>query len=404
MKKVKYLIILISIIVLSWVLPKSSQLMRDNALPNNMVYYSSVEHSFVSLYRDSKKNNLVRKNSRSGKIYSNSEFDSILPLLYYRQLVVDRKMPKEICGKKILLGDLQSKSFFYHMSPTKKNTPKIKLYTMFESNSGRVRLKMPLDFFRLTNKIEFINAEDNSVNIPKSEMFQNLFDINDFKFPAVLTATNPNPKKAYDEGSFILDSENHLFHLKMMNSKPFLKKINMPKDLHPVYISILEPLDHSFYAFVYGKYGKVYQLTTDNYRFQEIDCPKYDINKDKLKIMANPFFWTLSVINKDTKISYALLASNKKVIDKDTINFKGEYNHIENYTFPFVLSFESDYSNFLYPSFIINSYINILVNLFFLLIFIVILKIKKREMAIVPIVLILFTGIYGLISILIFEE
>ena len=80
--------------------------------------------------------------------------------------------------------------------------------------SGRVRLEMPGDLFRLKDNIEFIDPETNTVKEEKSNLFMKVFIQKGFKFPAKRVAGNPSTRKAYDEGYFIIDSNDKIFHLK----------------------------------------------------------------------------------------------------------------------------------------------------------------------------------------------
>ncbi len=404
MKNIKYPIILLAILMLSWMLPKLSHLINDSASGSVFTYYSSVERNFVTIDYDDIKGKLIRKNLQTQKTYSSYEFDSILPMFYYRQLLADGRMPKEIHGVAVDRKQLREKSFFYRMSPMTKNTPAIPLYTLFESMSGRVNLKKPNDFFRLTDKITFLTPEDNTINESKSADFNRLFHANDFRFPARLVAGNPSDRKPYDEGYLILDSNNQLFHLKMVNGTPFIKNVKMPKHISPVFISTQEPADRSFYAFVYDKLGKVYLLTTNHYQFVEIPCPPYDINKDNLRIMANPLYWNVEVVNKAGKVIYALNASTKKVVDE--YNFKNEIEKktIFAYLFPFSIGFETPYSRFIQPQIYFNSWWSLISNIIFLIIFIAVLKIRKQKIDIASVLITLFTGIYGCIVLLIIRD
>ncbi len=404
MKYIKYPIILLAILMLSWLLPKLSHLISDDAQKRNFIYYSSIEKNFVTIYYDNVKGKLIRKNLQTQKKYTAAEFDSILPMFYYRQLLTDGKMPKAIHGVAVTTKQLREKSFFYRMSPMKKNTPAIPLYTLFESMSGRVNLKNPGDFFRLTDRIEFLNPEDNSINEQKSTKFNRLFQVNHFRFPAKLVAGNPSDRKPYDEGYFILDSNNQLFHLKMVNGNPFIKNVKMPKEITPVYIGTQEPADRSFYAFVYDKKGKVYLLTTNRYQFVEIPCPPYNINRDNFRIMANPLYWNVEVANRKGKTIYALNTNTKQVVDKCTLQNPDREKDMFIYLFPFSIGFESSYTRFIYPQFYLNSWWALISNIIFLIIFMAVLKIRKQQIGIIPIVITLFTGVYGCIVCLIIRD
>lgn len=401
MKFIKCLIILTTVCILSWLLPQLSRLINDEGTKNIFAHYSAIEKSFVVIDFDEVQEKLVRRNFKNDKHYSAYEFDSILPMFYYRQLFADGRMPTSIHGVEVTRKQLAEQSFFYRMSPRKKNVPKIPLYTLFESMSGRVDLQSPGDFFRLTDKIEFLYPENSTVNHLKSEKFNKLFHIKGFHFPAVLVAGNPSDRKPYDEGYFILDSNSHLFHLKMVNGKPFLANVNMPTTIHPVFIATQEPADRSFYAFVYDTNGDIYLLTTNNYAFQKIASPPYNIDIDNLQIMANPLYWNVSVLNKRGREMYALDTKTKKVVDSCSIKNPERRKNLYDYIFPFVLSFESYNSYFIWPKFLIKGGWAFLSNFVFLGILLLIFGIRKQRLKLYPIILVILAGIYGLLAYLI---
>ena len=175
MKIINNTIILLATCLLAWIIPDLYHLATDKASKNLFSYYSSVEESFCTIDFDDVKERLVRKNVKTNQEYSEAEFDSILPMFYHRQLLSDGRMPDSIHGVPVTTKDVRKKSFFFRYNPTDKNKPHIPLYTLFESISGRVRLEMPGDVFRLKNAIEFIDPETNLVNQAKSALFMKEF-------------------------------------------------------------------------------------------------------------------------------------------------------------------------------------------------------------------------------------
>ncbi len=398
------MIIIVSVLSLAWIMPQLLHLAVDSPSRGGFVYYSSIEKAFVTMEFDEVKEKLIRYNLKTNKEYTSSELDSVLPMFYYRQLLSESRMPKEIHGVPIDVKQIRSKSFFYRMSPYNKNKPSVPLYTLFESISGRVNLQPPGDFFRLTDKIEFLNPESNSVIKEKSRKFNYVFNARNFKFPAKIVAGNPSERKPYDEGYFILDSNNEIFHLKMVNGKPFLKNINMPENIKPVFIEVQEPKDHSFYAFVFDENNDLYIITTNNYAFQKITCPKFNIDKDKLKIMTNPLYWNIEVKTENKKEYFAIDAKTKKLVDKHSFSIQKKESVLLKYLFPFTIQFESSNTRFIISKINFSNYYSILINVIFALIFMIISKIKKQKYKLIPYVVILITGIYGFITMLIFNN
>ncbi|QZE15243.1 DUF4857 domain-containing protein [Halosquirtibacter laminarini] len=400
MKNIRYLIIIITTVILSWAMPYTYHLVYDKAPSNVFSYYSSVDHAFCTVLFNEKEERLVRRNVVTGKEYSQSEFDSILPLFFCRQLLADGRMPEKIDGQEITPDRINLKTFNYNYSPKEKNRPQIPLYTLFESISGRVRLEMPGDMFRITDKIEFLRPNSGDVDLVKSRKFQQALESHGFCFPPRQFAGNPNPRKPYEEGYFILDRQNQLFHLKMVNGKPFVRKISIPDGLTPLFIETQEPADRSFYAFIFGTKGELYSLTSNQYQFHAIPIPKFDPETNHLSIMANPLYWCVSVISRNGKENIAISTTDNRIVDQYTETNPKTKGSFTKYLFPFSLDFTSPYSSFIKPVFYLGSRWALVGNVFFAFIMFLIYKGRKKE----NIVWTCLTGIFGFCASLLFNR
>jgi len=404
MKPIRYTIIMLASITLAWLLPSFYHLLSDNSGSNVFTYYSSVEEAFCSIDFDEQEERLIRYNVKTNQEYSEAEFDSVLPLFYYRQLLSDGRFPDTINGRAITLKEVNSKSFFYRYNAKDKNTPSIPIYTLFESFSGRVRLEMPGDVFRLNDKIEFINPETNMVDNEKSELFMSVFEKKDFQFPARAAYGNPSTRKPYDEGYFIIDNSGQIFHLKMVNGKPFLKNTNFPENINPVHISTQEPDDRSYYAFVFDDQNNVYLMTTDNYRIETIPTPGFDCNKGRLMIMANPMYWNVIVLSSRGKECYALHADTKELVDSLSLLTPAEYDFTLSNILPFELRFTSGNTDYIQPSISFATWWVLLTNLLLVGVFVFIGKRKNKQVQVFELVWIGLSGVFGFIPCLIFKD
>jgi len=404
MKILNYTIILLTSLLLAWLLPMLYSLATAEAGQNIFSYYSSVEKSFCTIDFDDTKDKLIRKNIKTNYEYTEAEFDSILPLFYSRQLLADGRMPETIHGIPVPPKEIRRKNFFYRTNPSDKNRPRIPVYTLFESFSGRVNLEMPGDVFRLNNKIEFIDPETNSVKKEKSELFMKAFLKRNFAFPAKFAAGNPSTRKPYDEGYFIIDNNDRLFHLKMVNGKPFLKNINISSNIKPVYITVMEPDDRSFYAFMFDSNHKLYSISTNNYELEEIPCPQFNLNKDRLMIMANMLYWNVNVIAPEGKLVYALDAKNKSVVDSAVFKRELPEKAFIRHILPFTLSFEASNTKYVFPKIKTGSAYIFIFNILFTILFITINVYRKKDFKLIPTLWIACTGLFGFIPSIILQK
>lgn len=403
--KIRNLLILLITLILSWLLPALYHMLTAEASGRFFVYYSAVTQHFCVIENDAETAELIRKDITTEEHYTLNEFDSILPLLYYRQLLADGKMPKHIAGKQISSQDAHLKNFFFKYKPLMKNSPFIGLYPLFESASGRVDLKMPDDVFRLKKSFEFIRPETNTVNTTKTQTFQTVFEATNFAFPAKLVAGNPSPRKPYDEGYFVIDAKDNLYHFKMMKGNPFLKKIQLPEKCIPSFFAPYEPNDRSFYGFLIDQEGTVYVVNTAAYGLQKLDCGQVDLDKNFLVIMGNPLYWTVRILAPQQEKVFAFDAQSKEKIATHTFKQANKQKQGNVYLFPFELKWTNPLSKYILPQLSFGSYAvlgfnSILAILFF---FLTRRKQKPKEQ-IASVLWILLTGIFGGLAILLLKK
>lgn len=201
------------ILVLSlWLIPWFYHFMTAQPIRNPFTLYSCIIDDFACL--DYSENKGVQYKDRNGHLYSDRQFDSILPFFYYHQLASDGRLPDSLNGIKLTPQKIGLTNFIFRQSASDINKTVPRLYPLLEAMSGRVDLQMPGDVFRLSDRIEFIDMTTNTILEKKSEIFTQAMKKKGFRFPARCIGGNPTVKKEYDEGYFLTDSDHRLFHLK----------------------------------------------------------------------------------------------------------------------------------------------------------------------------------------------
>ena len=221
-KIAKFLIIIIVILVSAICLPYFYWMALDVNIRAPFILYSPVINDFV--IQDYNQPDSTRIFDTKGNFYTREKYEELLPLFNYRQLMLDNKMPDSLRSVEIDVRKIQDNFLSLLYRPRAENSPKIQLYPLFESQSGRVRLEWPDELFRINERMEFINAAKNEINEEMSQQFTNFLTAKGFMFPAHMIAGNPNVREPFDEGYFITDNEQKLFHIKMIQGKPNCKK------------------------------------------------------------------------------------------------------------------------------------------------------------------------------------
>ncbi|QZT37391.1 DUF4857 domain-containing protein [Halosquirtibacter xylanolyticus] len=398
-KIIRYSWVLLITLLLLWIIPETVQKALEEKEAYPFTYYSSVRKEFCTTNTISK-NNVLRKDE-SGNSYTAEGFDTIMPLFFYRQMLSKGKMPDSINGYPISLRSIRTDGFYLRFSPNETDSPEIPLYPLFEAYTGRVKLEMPEDVFRIKNGIEFINVSNNKVNNEKSNYFSHALDKVGLQYPVKGCYGNPTARKSYDEGYFIQDAENHLFHMKMVNSKPFIREVKEVRDIPFVYFKMYEIGNRNFYGFIFDKEHNVYLLTTDNYKLKKLPF-KIDPYTEKLLIMANPVYWTVQITNKDGRQYYAVDAHSLKIIreitQSQTIDL---WEKINPYLFPIRITFEKYNSGYVYPRIYKGNLFSIVIGIALALILFITNRRKSNWCSFIWIIL---TGFAGFISLFLLKK
>lgn len=391
----KLLIVIITILGLAWILPNMYNLATGSYSSSPMSLYSALTHKYYTMtFNDG---NVIRKDGEGNK-YTQEQFDSLLPMVYARQLIYRQEMPKRINGVDVDINKLRVSNFSYRYRPYYKNTPSIKLYPLIESVPKRLDLIEPTDRFRFVNSIEFIDMASNTINIKKSKRYNDKFIKHGFKGPVKFVSGIPSTRKNYDEGYFIMDSNNHLFHMKQVCNTPFITRVESCDNYDIEYFAATDFSDKEAYGFFFSKDGQMYRLLTDRYKVEKIDLPRIDLNKDQISIMGNYMVWNCTLIQNNEKCCYAIEVNNMKQVDS-IVHKEFKNSKIFDTIIPFGISFA--HSNTRYIEFrIINNYPYCLIfNLIFVLIFVFLERFKIKETkSILNILLLLITGLYGFIA------
>ena len=299
-------------LILLWALPWAFNFVNVQQVQAPFILYSGVIDDFASI--ENKGKVLIRKDYK-GNTYSEKEFDSILPMFYYRQLISDNRLPKEIKGVKLDPRIVQTENFMFRNSPEDVNRPTIGLYTLLESSSGRVDLEMPDDVFRITDeRIEFIDIASNSVNEKKSELFTDAMLKKGFVFPAKVVAGNPTTHKDYDEGFILVDNANNLFHFKRVVGRPFVRKIDKDPNIAINYAVVNEFRNHKHLAFLTDENNKFYVLLSKSYELIQLPVEKFDPTSQAITIIGNVLDWTIKIADGYSTKFYAVDANNYSLL------------------------------------------------------------------------------------------
>ncbi len=408
MKKPNRLLTIITLLTTLVVMYALPPLVRHATISNDkfpFVYYSSQLEELCLIDYSNKQSPM---SSISGQKYTTAEFDTLLPLLNFRQLMSDGLLPDSICGVSAEPRNLMINSVTFRYEPKQMSRPKSGLYAMLETMPTRVGLKQPTDLFRIGQKIEFIDAQSNSVDQAKSEKFQREMIKRGYSFPTQWAVGDANTRKSYDEGYFCLDNEGQLFHIKMVNSRPFVKNTLASEEIEIAHFATYNPASKRFYGYFIGEQGDFYILESDEmggYKALRLDIGTIDPAREKVQVMGNILYWTITISSHEGRRYYALRADDLSCVASHSIAREmGAWDHISKYLMPFRLEFKSEHSEFISPRFIFAGMGAIYVSLCLALLSFFIFKPSSKMARIFTTILISISGIAGVIAVAILPK
>ena len=396
--------IFIAVITLAIFIPKLYWTVFEKPIRKPIIHYSCISKQFM-INRGEKE-----WTDAKGNQCSRDEYERMLPMMFFKQLLASGTLPDSINGTALDMRAVSKEKSFFRLKVNEVDAPAPQLYPLFESRSGRAQLELPQDFFRITWRVDFIDASTNQILEEKSQMFSAALFHNGFVFPAKLISGLPTQRKSCDEGYLIVDSKDQLFHLKMIKGKPFVKKVDIPERLNFRYIGCVDFKNKNFYAYLVSGKNEIYILTQGDYKLIKWPVEGYDPATCDLKIYGDLFNYTV-IIEAEDHIKAIALTPDYQLVDTFTESWKTKEQLQEGKIFasifPAQLSMNSENSKFirfyLTPSKGMNW---LLVNLLLLVMHVVWLYMRKVrlknhwvDMAVVAV-----CGIYGFIAIYLFPN
>ncbi|MGD8779707.1 MAG: DUF4857 domain-containing protein [Ignavibacteria bacterium] len=372
------------------------------------INYSPIKKDFIFKTYDVRK---VKYTDTNGNEYNRDEFEELLPLVNYRQLILSGKMPDSINGVPIDPQEVRLNNVPFRIRPVMINANTIPLFPLMESQSGRVKLELPPDYFRITDRMEFITSLTNTVNEEKSILFTDALEKEGFAFPAKGIYGNPSTMKPFDEGYFVVDNKNEVYHIKMVKGKPFCRHTQIPNNLHIVFMSIGENNLKEFYGAVVTETSEVYLISYDNYKLIKLPVKDYNYRLHNFMFKGNLFYRTITIYSSEDGIKAIVTDRNYETV----ATYDKEWKHAElstasiiiaPYLFPFEISVEKSTTP--------------MVNLYFefydlrcliiavLLVVLTFIYLRKKQVPVrdtlIYYLLVLFTGLYGFIAVMSLRE
>lgn len=355
----KILLLAVATAVLSWFLPWIYALLTPSASGEPFCAFSPLNGKWIVSRLASGDKPVISQvepfstDPYEGEGITVSQRDSLIPQLYYRQLLAHDLLPDTIAGVEVSAHTLKTHELFFTGSPRDINKRLPGVWLVMESMPVRVDLSDPEEAFRFTaDGIEFLRIADNKVNTDRSRRFTEAMKSRGFSFPATDLSGNPSSKKPYDEGYLMIDSRGKVFHVKQQAGRPYVSRVMLPDSVTASKVFIWEESDRSLLGMVVDSDGTPYIIRAEGHQAFQLpgDNVKIDPREEAVMAMGSLFNLVLRLSGKNATRWRAFDAETLEPIGAiDFPKVKPMSSQVARYIFPFTLAFTSTSDSLAYP-------------------------------------------------------
>lgn len=397
----RYLLVALAVVTFAYVLPAIYNTLFDARINMPYTTYSTTKKDYYAAHWTDGKSVFT---DRKGKQYSQQEFlDNTLIENYYFHLSKGT-FPDSLNGQKLYPQQLQKESFNAWVEPELLNVPNYAINPLFESQP-EFGLSFSKDYFRINNRIEFIDAKSNRVNEAKSIQFTEALNKEGFSYPAGIISGMPTLMKKRDDGWFITDSRHQLFHLLMVKGAPVVKKIALPAGMQLRHIICNDYDANEFFAILITTDNRIFVLNRKDYSTTQMPVEGYNATNMSMIISGTLFNKTVAV-KSDKGLQLTTFDREYRVIDKHfmPVAQKSEMaiGKVSAAIFPFQLQLSSPHDSFI--SFHLkdsNSWTFLALNLLLVIITVILMRKEGKSLSrgIPDLVIVALTGIFGFLAV-----
>ena len=401
----RYTLIVLAIIVMSIYLPQLYHMIFEKKTGKTQLFFSPVIKKFVFREMVGEGHRFVTQDE-SGKNYDRQTFETLIPFIYYKNMELWGKLPLTIDGQTFDKQTIKKNRQVFELKPRMiaDQSPRIQVFPLLESQPGITRLRFPEDAFRMTNRMEFINVDTNTVDEELTGKFTSALKQAGFVFPPRLASGKVSILKSFDEGFFIVDANGCVFHAKRVKGKPFVVKTPIPADTGVRNIKVSENRKREIYGTLLTKKGELYLISYDNYRLIKLPVLNYNPDTMDFKLLINPLFRTAVYSDDHTIYAVAMDTRYRPISRYQRVMFSGKRTTTDivyEALFPFYVKTTDKTSDYLRFDLSWNSRLSLIGIAFSLLFSIIVMYARKFDLkkALPDLAIVMFTGLYGLIAV-----
>jgi len=411
-----YPIIIAGILLLAVFLPNIYKDIFASRISTAKIYYSPVDEDFIKMSVTKGKNRkVVYSNLDGSKEFSQDEYKAKLPFIFFNDLIKIDKFPAKFAAFSQDFRVVKREKGYLKIKPSMINTKVVNLYPLFEAKPKYSSLKLPKDLFRLgKNGITFVIASENKIDEGKSKLYSKKFEELGAVFPLKDAFGTPTTRKPFDEGYFVTDSKDQLFHMKQIENKPVIKKVET-NGIKIKYVLNKEDPRKEYYGLIVDNQSNLYLLMYDDYELLKLPIENFDYKTQTFRMFTNPINRVITIEYKDyekqEQITKTIVTNLDYEIKKEnlytySIKQSNIYESAKALIFPYKIYLVSGQESYISYEIRDISKTAFIVNILLALGLLIYVKLTKREIKkhIIPATLVTLGGIYSIIVLILFNK
>lgn len=286
----RLLLAALSVLALAAVLPRYAGQAFPRDYESVIVSYSAVQDRLIlSRHRGG---NWTYADTQGAPLDEDA-MRAALPFKNLHLLERQGRLPREVAGWPFDRDQAVRHDSRIRLSPSRLDRPGFGLYTLMESAPGVKGLETPPDMFRMTDRIEFIDAASNRIDEAKSRRFSEALAAEGFAHPARLVGDSPSTMKAYDNGVLLVDAQGRVFHLWLLRGEPKVVRTETLLPPSALNIQVMEQARREYHGLVTLPDGLLL-LDWRNHAPRRIPLEGYDPARENFSADGNPLHWEFS--------------------------------------------------------------------------------------------------------------
>lgn len=406
--------VFVSVFVFSVYLPTLVDMAFDRKGEKTHLFFSPVIKKFVwtenvpegDEAQEDKHHGFYVYTDEDGNIYDRQSFEKLLPFIYYRNMELWDLLPLEIDGKVISGEEIKNNRLVLELSPAELpgHRPDEGLFPLIESVPYEARLSLPENRFRIDDEMVFVDADTNKRDEKLTRLYTDALAQSGFVFPGNIAGGRSVILKPFDEGVFLSDAEGNLFHVKRIGGFPHVVKTPVESRTGVRFVKVLENSLKEFYGLMLENDGSLSLISYDNYDLIRLNPENYYADTMDFKLIIDPLYRT-AVYSDSEIIRASVMDENYKTIRTFSHTMQGvkptEAQRLFAYFVPFRISMNNTSSLFIPLDFVFYPLGAVLSGFFSAAAY---LLIRRRKASVAGTCLILATGFYGFLPVILSDN